>query len=204
MSLSFPLAGGKATDRCRSPLGALTAEWTGASSFSAPWSPQGHSLTPPRPQPPGAAAPLTSTTGKSIIPAEPAPAPDIPIKHFTLTLVASSQLGITSSIFPRRTGTPGQAAGTSTPPPSPELASSSPQRRVSIRRSGGTLGKKSRLPSQGHASISAGGGKQPWSPPRGAPCLHLCLPPVKLPLLSQNSGAPENGKQRARETRSRV
>lgn len=42
-----------------------------------------------------------------------APAPDIPIKRFTLTFVASSQLGITSSIFCRWTEPMGQAAETS-------------------------------------------------------------------------------------------
>lgn len=71
---------------------------------------------PPHARPPGVAVSLTSTARKSIIPAEPGPAPGIPIKRFTPTLVASSRLGITSSIFPRWTEPTGQAEGTRSHP----------------------------------------------------------------------------------------
>lgn len=101
--------GGKATGRCRSPLGALTAERTRASSLSPPWSPRvTHSPRAPSPWR-GCACDVYQREINHL--AEPAPAPDIPIKHSTLTLVASSRPGITSSVFPRQTETTGRAAG---------------------------------------------------------------------------------------------
>lgn len=187
------------------PLPDAEAHWVPSPRNGQGWQPPttlaSRSLTDsPVPPPAGVAAPLTGTTRRSIIPAE-ALGPDIPIKHFTLALVASSRLGITSSIFPRWTEPPGQARGQTLPhPPIPGaglLTTGTRFNQEELRHSWGE--KPSAFP--GTSIHLRRGEKQPWSPPRGAPCSCLCPSHWSGCLLpARTLGSQENGKRGPRET----
>lgn len=140
----------------------------------------------PVPPPPGVAEPLTGTARTSIIQQSQAPAPDIPIKHFTLTLVASSWLGITSSIFPRRTEPTGQAGDQKHPHPGAGLITTGTHfNQEELRHSWGK--KPSAFP--GTDIHLCWRRKQPWSRP-GEPRVYASAFPISGAVTGQNSGIP--------------